>query len=1160
MGKCTTLLVFALLVSAFGAQGEPVETPEPPSPWEEATLYRDEWGVPHVYADNLRAMAFAFGFAQAEDHLELMLKAYRVAEGRAAEVFGEDYARSDEFSIGMGHMVLAQKALSAADPWTRDLCEGFAEGVNAWLARYPSRVPPWAEGVRPEDPLALLHCYLMSFAPFDLSASYHLPPAATTGNAWAIGPRQSASGKPILVINPHTDYRGPFQWYEAHLAAPGLNVAGATLFGLPVILQGHNERLGWALTPNRSDTADVYTHGRGQVSRGEAVNGDAVPPELANRLEIASHLKRYYVRTESGLEQRETLFWPTSLGPVVARRGGDFCTLRAGGYGDAGALSQFCQMGLAQDLDSFRAALEMHQVPCFHVVYADKDGNIAYFYNAKTGIRPTPEGEIALPAEEGRSQRLEITDWTLPLPAADRRFRWAGVLPVSDLPALVNPASGYIQACGNPPWTATEDPRLRPEDWPSWLARDRDTYRARRARQLLAMGVSTFRDAQSMLYDVLVPGAVETAPRLTTWVKGVPGYPGSVHPDLEVGVKILQDWNCVADTQSVGMTFFRTWWEVMNRYNEAMQLSDDALYWALEDPSPEIQAHAVDAVAEAAMRLRNERGSLSVPWRELHVIERGEHSEPLAGTGAGEPLFVAEGPEFEDGKWSVRYGYAFAMVVTLGDTPEAVSMAPFGASEDPESPHYADQLPLLTGRRFKVPRFEFGDIAQNTQSAFGRAAHLRADGGNVRFTLRSGAPVEARLNTRREVPSALPEDMAAFSAYVTPEWAPSNVPFELHMEFRVPPTRCAPGNLPQLFVCAQRSPGHWMRLAHQRFDPTTNTLFARDQRSRGYVVLGPAACRVAAKEPAPMARLEAKALPQETVSPEQPLPDGPDKPQPPHDAAPRPETPQAAQTPYKTSPPPPTSEQGPSSEASRPESAFPPQATGRPPVFTSEALRAYRQGAPPAAAPPEETPKAIRNEPLVITTEAFDAFKEERERAEASGTAKRRSRMTYTTEDPRKRPITESRKMPQEPPPGLTWGTELEFPLPGLQGFVRLTGATRFGARLTTAAAPPTALPSGLAAFTPVMTIERFPDDAAVEVAWSMRPEAGVCAPEHLPELRFYGYGPRPSWQPLPLQSYNPDSRGYTAVENECRTYVLAGPAGLLLKKPAVVESPKSGE
>ncbi|HEO71051.1 MAG TPA: hypothetical protein ENN80_07290, partial [Candidatus Hydrogenedentes bacterium] len=97
-----TCLHILLLATALGARAQPVSD-APESLWARATLYRDEWGTPHVYADDPRALAFAFGYAQAEDHIEPMLMAYRIAKGRAAEVLGESHAASDEYAVMMGH-------------------------------------------------------------------------------------------------------------------------------------------------------------------------------------------------------------------------------------------------------------------------------------------------------------------------------------------------------------------------------------------------------------------------------------------------------------------------------------------------------------------------------------------------------------------------------------------------------------------------------------------------------------------------------------------------------------------------------------------------------------------------------------------------------------------------------------------------------------------------------------------------------------------------------------------------------------------------------------------------------------------------------------------------------------------------------------------------
>ncbi|MEX2016405.1 MAG: penicillin acylase family protein, partial [Candidatus Hydrogenedentales bacterium] len=207
------VFVCALAAPPAGAQS----ADHPDLLWQQATLYRDEWGVPHVYADNLRAMSFALGYAQAEDHLEPMLLAYRAAEGRLSELYGEAFVASDTLAIQLGHGDLARAVYDNADPITRELCEGFALGVNTWLLEHYDTAPPWAEGVNATDVLALLHAYLMSHAPFDLPGAYRRPPGTPSANAWATAPSRSPEGVAMLVMNPHSDYNDVFRWYEMHL-------------------------------------------------------------------------------------------------------------------------------------------------------------------------------------------------------------------------------------------------------------------------------------------------------------------------------------------------------------------------------------------------------------------------------------------------------------------------------------------------------------------------------------------------------------------------------------------------------------------------------------------------------------------------------------------------------------------------------------------------------------------------------------------------------------------------------------------------------------------------------------------------------------------------------------------------------------------------------
>ena len=167
--------------------------------WNDATIYRDEWGVPHVFANNPRSMAFAFGYAQAEDHLEDMLFAYRIANGRASEVFGEAFMASDAFAHTMRHRDLALAAYPTLDNVTQNLCEGFALGVNSWIIEHPDERPDWAEGIAPVDVLAFFHHYMMTMATVDYPDIYRPAPGTPFANAWALAPSRTKEDKSIHV-------------------------------------------------------------------------------------------------------------------------------------------------------------------------------------------------------------------------------------------------------------------------------------------------------------------------------------------------------------------------------------------------------------------------------------------------------------------------------------------------------------------------------------------------------------------------------------------------------------------------------------------------------------------------------------------------------------------------------------------------------------------------------------------------------------------------------------------------------------------------------------------------------------------------------------------------------------------------------------------------
>lgn len=845
--RAPLLCCIAPLLAAATAYAEVFPLVTVDDPWAEATLYRDEWGVPHIYADTARGLGFAFGWAQAEDHLDDMLMAYRMANGRAAEVLGVALADSDAFALKMGHARLAREAFAAIDPFTRDICTGFSQGINAWMLQYPALVPEWADGVQPWDVLALWHCFLMSMAPFDLPDGYRRSRAFDTGNAWALAPHRTEEGKTILVINPHQYHDGPFRWHEAHLVLGPMDIAGAALMGIPLIIQGHNGFLGWAFTPNAPDSADFFEEQFASDNTKAAKDprnpmaaaaqaAAAFTQEQWLMLQYFAESLPYYVRTPQGMREQRVPAVITARGPLFERGSQRIFSWRIGGYRDFGGLAQLHEMARARTLGAFQNALLMHQIPCFHVVYADREGNLFYCYNAKAGDRNMPEAAMREHMEKGAN----YLDWKRPAPASVESMTWATMIPPAALPHLVNPASGFIQACGTPPQGATDDPAFTTPDWPAWFAGDEDSYRARRARQLLRTGKRSFRDSHAMLFDVVAPAALDMVPVLLRMAEQRPDFVQASHPDLLTGLNVLRSWNAVADANAVGMSYYHLWWAMLAARSGFVQPRDSQLYTLMQSNTPMAQEIALYAAADAARWMRNEFQSLSVPWGDIHRIRRGERDEAMSGARTGEPIFLSGNLPHEPGRMRAAYGYGFAMAVQFSDPPEAVSLVPFGASNRPESPHHADQLPLMLEKRLKRTRYTHDAVWRYARRARGRRIALYPLGVEGAVTISAPQVFEARLNTSPDPPAPAPPEMAAFTLYVAPEYVPAAAPVRFLVELHVSETLCAEENLAQLALYAYQRGRGWFALPGQRTDPAQRRFIAETIPADAFAVLGPA--------------------------------------------------------------------------------------------------------------------------------------------------------------------------------------------------------------------------------------------------------------------------------------------------------------------------------
>ncbi len=1061
--------------------------------WTEATIYRDHWGVPHVYAENPQALAFAFGYAQAEDRLETIMRAYRIVTGRAAAVFGPDYAESDAFALKLGHSDLAVHALENASPLTLDLCEGFALGINAWIADHPAQVPDWADGARPADVLALMHCYLMSFAPFDLPELFHRPAPAYSGNAWALAPSRTLSGAAVLVLNPHGYHDGPFQWYEAHLTGSQVNVAGATLCGLPVILQGHNEVLGWALTPNYPDFADIYTMPEGEIR---------LPPGDPNRMQLQAKLERlligrqlmdsriFFVNTPSGMRQRSVPFRLTARGPVVGEIGTDPCTFMAGGYADFDTLDQIMAMASARNLNEFRNALGMRQLPCFHVVYADRAGNLFYLYNAKMGDKTLPpalaRGPEPDPGNDGGPLAPHEAPyvWDAPVPANNPQYTWGELVPLGALPTIVNPEAGFIQACGTPPWGATLNSGIAPASIPLWLANERDTFRAQRARHLLSMGSRSFHEAQAMVYDVLVPFATAAVPQLMQWADSREQFYETAHPDTLHGADILRSWNFVAETGSSGMTLFNAWWSAY-RQLAGPHMPDVILYQEFVSKPPHVERLALEALSNAAREMRNVHDALDVPWGDVHRMRKGSQEAPVAGGEAGEPLMVMGDYGTARRKLLPNYGFAYAMAIQFGDMPESVSILPGGISDDPSSRHFADQLKLFSERRFKVNYFLDKDVQRYAERAFGRRPTLRPIGMQGVFGIDAREPVSVHLECSPNAPAPMPDGMAPFTIFVTPVLDRVHAAVTMDAAIYVPPSVVETSGLQRLAVCFLDPAHGWFPAPEQQVNLETRIFRARLEGTPTCAVLGPASLRARLEgPPAVVARSE--------------------------DASPAPVQETATEL-----------------ASALPETGEP-GVLDMPPAASEAPAPVQETAAELAPAPPETGEPGVSDAPSAAT-EASAPSPQPSATGAAPGVPGGALRS------------------------GLAWGKSLEIAIPGAAGTLRLQAAESLGAFVSASTEPPAPAPEGMSPITPFVGVHC--SDPTIPVTLQLELTARGITAANASDVELLAYRTESGWQALSDQHFNAEAGAMMGSDDQSGVYAAFERGGAPAGPPAEVQT-----
>ena len=657
------------------------------------TIYRDTYGIPHVFGETDASTLFGFAYAQAEDNLWRIEDNYIKSLGRRAEVEGESGLVGDRRSRTLEVPRLAQAEYARMPERMRKLLEAFAAGLNAYLADHPDVHPRLLTRFEPWYPLAFIryNYYQNGFfwsaglEPGDLEVALEDSSARSKdfgSNGWVIGPTKSATGHAMLFINPHLPFFGSGQVYEGHIKSDeGWNFTGYTRFGFPFPYVGHNESLGWVSTDNAADQADLYL---------ETFDDPAHP--LAYRYgkgyrQVTVWTDTIGVKTEGRIDRRVFTFRKTHHGPIVGARDGKPLALRMAKFDGDGWLAEWYAMTRARRVSELKDALRPLNMLFGNVMAADAEGNTFYLYNG------------AVPVRDPRF------DWSAPVDGSDPATEWRGYHSFADLPQLTNPPTGWMQNCNTTPFLLTSSGNPDSSRFPRYMVQEHDNWRGLVSRRILdSKPQFTWDDWVRAAFDTYVISADSLLPGLLRDFAA----DSARHARLAPAIDTLARWNRRSDTASVAMTLFDRWQE------------------ALREGQPRLAA-----LDSAVARLEREWGTWQVPWGAINRLQRVDEradqdfddarsSLPVVGVGGQDGAvftFAARPVPGQKRRYGVA-GASYVSVVEFGPTVRRLAVHTMGASGDPQSPHYFDQAPLYARGEFRPAWFTLEEIKAHAERVY----------------------------------------------------------------------------------------------------------------------------------------------------------------------------------------------------------------------------------------------------------------------------------------------------------------------------------------------------------------------------------------------------------------------------------------------------------
>jgi acyl-homoserine lactone acylase PvdQ len=562
----------------------------------------------------------------------------------------------------------------------------FADGLNFYLSQHPETKPrvikrfePWmalsfTEGSIGGDiekvNLANLKALYgrLPVVPQAPREEFELEP--TGSNGAAVAPANTVNHHALLLINPHTSF---YFRSELQMASEeGLNAYGAATWGQFFCYQGFNEYAGWMHTSSGVDAVDEYLE-------TVAKRGDHYYYKYGNedRQLTESEITVPY-KTGDGMAEKKFTIYRSHHGPIIREVNGKWVAIRLM-QEHVKALTQSYTRTKAKDYKSYLRTMELKANSSNNTIFADADGDIAYFHGNFIPKRDTS------------------FDWARPVDGSNPATEWQGLLTIDETPHLLNPKSGWLYNSNNWPWSAAGPSSPKKEDYPVYVESGGESARGLHAVRVL-------QDKKDFTLDSLIAAAYDSY--LTWFEKPMPGLlkawdatPGSnpLRAKTAEQIALLRNWDLRWGVASVPTSLAIFWGDQVRRLGGGRRGGGGAVEDAPAD-------QLLQALVAASDQLTRDFGTWKTPWGDINRFQRlnDDIAPHFDDKGASIPVgfpsaqwgsLASFGARAYPGtkKWYGTSGNSFVAVVEFGKTVRAKAVTAGGESGDPASPHFNDQ-------------------------------------------------------------------------------------------------------------------------------------------------------------------------------------------------------------------------------------------------------------------------------------------------------------------------------------------------------------------------------------------------------------------------------------------------------------------------------------